>query len=47
MPGLGHSEWLWVLAHKGMAKNARVRALIDFLAEVFVKHEGLLGGEGS
>jgi DNA-binding transcriptional LysR family regulator len=39
------SEWLWVLAHKGMAKNARVRALIDFLAEVFVKHEGLLGGE--
>jgi DNA-binding transcriptional LysR family regulator len=39
------SEWLWVLAHKGMAKNARVRALIDFLAEVFVKHEGLLGGK--
>ena len=40
------SEWLWVLAHKGMAKNARVRALIDFLAEVFVKHEVLLGGKG-
>jgi len=39
------SEWLWVLAHKGMAKNARVRVLIDFLAGVFVKHEGLLGGE--
>ena len=34
-----------VLAHKEMARNARVRALIDFLAEVFVKHEGLLGGE--
>lgn len=39
------SEWLWVLAHKGMAKNARVRVLIDFLAGVFVKYEGLLGGK--
>ena len=36
-----------ILADKGMAKNARVRALIDFLAGVFVKHEGLLGGKGS
>jgi hypothetical protein len=41
------TEWLWVLAHKGLAKNARVRALIDFLAEAFVKHDGLLGGKGS
>ena len=39
------SEWLWVLAHKGMAKNVRVRVLIDFLAGVFVGHEGVLGGK--
>jgi len=38
------SEWLWVLTHKGMAKNARVRTLIDFLAKAFVKHEDLLSG---
>jgi len=38
-------EWLWILAHKDMAKNARVRALIDFLAKAFKKHEGKLKGE--
>jgi len=38
----GH--WVWVLAHKQMAKNARVKALIDFLAQSFANHAALLEG---
>jgi len=37
-------RWLWVLAHKDMAKNARVRVLIDFIAKAFEKHQGKLQG---
>jgi len=33
-----------VLAHKQMAKNARVKALIDFLAQSFTNHAALLEG---
>jgi len=40
-------ETIWVLAHKDMAKNARVRVLIDFLARAFNKHKGILKGEES
>ncbi len=38
-------ETIWVLAHKDMAKNARVRVLIDFLAKAFEKHGSILKGE--
>jgi molybdate transport repressor ModE-like protein len=37
-------EWIWVLAHKDMAKNARVRALIEFLAKAFSKHQDSIEG---
>ncbi len=37
-------ETLWVLTHKYMAKNARVRILIDFLAKAFVKHKNIMEG---
>jgi DNA-binding transcriptional LysR family regulator len=36
---------LWVLAHKDMAKNARVRILIDFLAKAFAGHKNTLEGK--
>jgi DNA-binding transcriptional LysR family regulator len=36
--------WLWVLAHKDMQKNIRVRTLIDFLAKAFDKHKTRLAG---
>lgn len=39
-------DTLWILAHKDMAKNARVRVLIDFLAKAFVKHKSALEGQG-
>jgi len=38
-------DWLWVLAHKDMVRNARVRALIDFLAKAFTQHEKTITGE--
>ncbi len=38
-------DWVWVLAHKNMAKNSRVRALIDFLARAFARHEGKMAGQ--
>jgi len=38
-------EAIWVLAHKDMAKNARVRVLIDFLAEAFKKHQQIIEGK--
>jgi len=37
-------EWIWVLAHKDMVKNARVKVLIDFLAQAFSKHKNKLSG---
>ncbi|MFT5706245.1 MAG: DNA-binding transcriptional LysR family regulator [Oceanospirillaceae bacterium] len=37
-------EWVWVLAHKDMAKNTRVRVLIDFLAKAFSSHKNALSG---
>jgi len=40
-------EWLWVLAHKDMAKNARVRALIEFLTRAFANHKAILQGHVS
>ena len=37
-------EWIWVLAHKDMAKNAKVRALIGFLAKAFSVHINRMEG---
>ena len=37
-------EWIWVLAHKNMYRNARVKVLIDFLAKAFAKHKDTLEG---
>jgi len=31
-------DWIWILAHKDMAANARVRVLIDFLYKSLKKH---------
>jgi len=37
-------EWIWVLAHKDMARNAKVRALIEFLAKAFSVHKNKMEG---
>jgi len=37
-------EWIWVLAHKNMYRNARVKVLIDFLVHAFDKHKHSLQG---
>ena len=36
--------WIWILAHKDMATNARVRVLIDFLYEALKKQIDLIEG---
>lgn len=38
-------EWIWVLAHKDMVKNARVRVLINFLAASFSNYSSLIEGK--
>jgi len=38
-------EWVWVLAHKDMEKNVKVRALIDFLAEAFSTYQNRMEGK--
>jgi len=37
-------EWIWVLAHKDMAKNVRVKVLMDFLVKAFAAHKSRLTG---
>jgi DNA-binding transcriptional LysR family regulator len=37
-------EWIWVLAHKDMVRNAKVRILIDFLHTSFQKHKDAIEG---
>jgi DNA-binding transcriptional LysR family regulator len=39
------AEWIWVLAHKDMARNARVRVLIEFLAGAFSAHKDSIEGK--
>lgn len=39
------AEWIWLLVHKDMAKNARVRALIEFLARAFSAHKDIIEGK--
>jgi DNA-binding transcriptional LysR family regulator len=38
-------DWIWILAHKDMMTNARVRALMDFIANAFETHNNLLEGQ--
>jgi len=38
-------EWIWVLAHKDMARNAKVRSLIDFLVNAFSTHKNTIEGK--
>ena len=38
-------DWIWVLAHKDMMTNAKVRALIDFLSACFKRHQDCLEGK--
>ena len=37
-------ESVWLLAHKDMMTNAKVRTLIDFLFDAFQKHKGIVQG---
>ena len=37
-------EWVWILAHKDMVRNAKVKALIDFLFEAFKEHKDIIEG---
>jgi len=37
-------DWIWVLAHKDMAKNSRVRVLIEFLVKAFARHKNKIEG---
>ncbi len=37
-------DWIWVLAHKDMAKNSRVRVLINVLASAFAKYKDKIEG---
>lgn len=41
---VSQGPWLWILAHKDMQTNIRVRTLIDFLAKAFDKHKAKLAG---
>jgi len=47
IPGADVSQgpWLWILAHKDMKNNIRVRTLIEFLAKAFEKHKAKLAGD--
>lgn len=38
-------EWVWVLAHKDMVRNAKVRTLIDFLHASFQTHKDAIEGK--
>ena len=40
------SDWVWVLAHKDMMSNARVRAFMDFISAAFTQYKDLLEGRG-
>lgn len=39
-------DWIWVLAHKDMMSNAKVRTFIDFIADRFEGYSGRLSGGG-
>lgn len=37
-------DWIWVLTHKHMASNARVRAFMNFISTAFEKHKNIIEG---
>ena len=37
-------DWVWILAHKDMVRNAKVKALINFLFEAFKQHKDIIEG---
>ncbi len=37
-------DWIWVLAHKDMMTNAKVRTFMDFISERFERHANRLTG---
>ncbi len=37
---------IWVWAHKDLAKNSRVRVLMEFLMKAFAKHKDPIEGRG-
>jgi DNA-binding transcriptional LysR family regulator len=39
-------EWVWILAHKDMVRNAKVKVLIEFLAKAFLKYTDVIEGKG-
>ena len=39
-------EWIWILSHKDMATNARVRVLIDFLFQALKNKAKIIEGKG-
>jgi len=47
IPGaeVSQGSWLWILAHKDMKNNIRVRTLIEFLAKALEAHKEKLAGE--
>jgi DNA-binding transcriptional LysR family regulator len=40
-------DWIWVLAHRDMMANAKVRAFMEFIGERFALHRGRLKGEAN
>lgn len=40
-------DWIWVLAHKDMMSNARVRAFMEFISASFDRHKDTLEGLGN
>ncbi len=38
---------LWLLIHKDLRATARIRAVLDFVAETFAKKRGLIEGRGA
>lgn len=40
-------DWIWILAHKDMMTNARVRVLMDFIANAFERQKNLLEGRAN
>jgi len=39
------SDWIWVLAHKDMMSNARVRAFMGSMATFFAQHKNVVEGK--
>ena len=45
-PGVVSSFPVWMVAHRDLLRQRRVRVVVDFLAELFTRNATLLSGEG-